>query len=70
MNEEVETFFLDAFTHPVTQEPYNIPPELKRASRRICQAFNIRGTCDPMWIANVIAYELGLGDGKSNFNKK
>jgi hypothetical protein len=55
-------FFKDAF------EEYNIPPKIKNASESICIKFNIYGICDPMYIVNSIAYELGIGDGCGNFN--
>lgn len=64
-----QEFFTEAFTNPVTREPYNIPEPLRIAATRICQSYGIRGTCDPMYIANVIAVELGLGDGFSNFKE-
>jgi hypothetical protein len=44
-----------------------IQPGLRKASERICQAYSIQGICDPGYIANVIAVELGLGDGRSHF---
>ena len=28
-----------------------------------------QGICDPMYICNVMALELGLGDGRSNFKE-
>lgn len=62
-----DPFFIEAFTDPMTGEPYAIPENLKRLSARICRSYGIRGSCDPMYIANIIAFELGLGDGKSNF---
>jgi hypothetical protein len=43
------------------------PPDIRSAAVRICQAYGIRGICDPGYIANVIAHELGRGDGLSNF---
>lgn len=64
-----EEFFAEAFTDPVTREPYRMPATLRTAATRICQSYGIRGTCDPMYIANVIAVELGLGDGLSNFRE-
>uniref|UniRef100_A0A6M3K0E2 Uncharacterized protein n=1 Tax=viral metagenome TaxID=1070528 RepID=A0A6M3K0E2_9ZZZZ len=60
-------FFDRAFTDPVTDIPYAIPPDLRRLAERICRSYGIRGICDPMYIANIIALELGRGDGKSNF---
>jgi predicted NAD-dependent protein-ADP-ribosyltransferase YbiA (DUF1768 family) len=60
-------FFDKAFFNELAQEPYKIPADLRRASERICLAYGIRGICDPMYIANVIAAEIGRGDGRSNF---
>lgn len=60
-------FFDDAFTNPTTKVPYDVPKDLRRLSERLCRSYGIRGCCDPMYIANVIAVELGLGDGYSNF---
>lgn len=68
LNDENEAHWNEAFTNPVTQEPYQIPENLKRVATRICQSYGIRGICDPMYIANVIAVELRLGDGQSHFN--
>lgn len=65
-----EAFFNAAFTHPVTGKPYSIPTNLRRVSERLCRSYGIRGSCDPMYISNVIAVELGLGDGLSHFNEK
>lgn len=66
---EIEDFFKEAFTNPVTRQPYDVPEDIKRLSRRLCQSYGIKGICDPMYIANVIAMELGRGDGQSNFWK-
>jgi hypothetical protein len=60
-------FFDKAFFNELAQKPYQIPADLRRASERICLAYGIRGICDPMYIANVIAAEIGRGDGQSNF---
>lgn len=46
----------------------NVPEALKTAALRIVHAYAIGGICDPMYIANVIAKELGMGDGLSNFD--
>ena len=44
------------------------PENLRRLTERLCRAYGItRGICDPMYIANVIASELGLGDGHGHF---
>lgn len=55
-------FFQKAF------EGYNVPLSIRMASEEICQEFNITGICDPMYISNVIAKELGIGDGCHHFN--
>lgn len=47
-----------------------VPQDIRTAARRVVQAYNIQGICDPLWIANVIAKEMGRGDGMSNFTKK
>lgn len=62
-----EEFFNEAFTNPVTRQPYVIPNNLRNAATSIVRSYGIKGICDPMYIANVIALNLGLGDGKSNF---
>lgn len=70
LNAQNEAFFKEAFTDPLTRAPYQIPEDLKRLARRLCQSYGIRGVCDPMYIANVIAFELGLGDGRSHFHHR
>jgi len=62
-----DEFFKKAFTDFVTRKPCKIPENIKNASIQICKAYNINGICDPMYIANIIAKELNLGDGKNNF---
>lgn len=47
----------------------NIPEDIKKIAIRICDAYGIRGICDPVYICNIIAVEQGRGDGKSNFTK-
>ncbi|HHW36819.1 MAG TPA: hypothetical protein GXX18_06200 [Bacillales bacterium] len=47
---------------------YSVPSNIRMTSEEICKEFNINGICDPMYISNVIANELGLGDGCGNFN--
>ena len=50
----------------------NIPERVKRAIKRIYNAYpedcTPNGICDPLYIMNVICFELGIGDGKGNFN--
>ena len=61
-------FFREAFTNPMTGTPQNVPADIRKLSERLCRSYNIRGICDPMYIANVIALELGRGDGMGKFN--
>lgn len=46
-----------------------IPDAIRRPAETFCQVFNIQGSSDPMYIANVIAFNLGLGDGRGSFNE-
>ena len=62
-----EEFFTEAFTNPVTRQPYDVPADIRKLSIRICRSYDICGICDPMYIANVIAVELNRGDGQGNF---
>lgn len=62
-----QDFLTEAFTNPVTREPYNVPADIRAAAEHIVGSYGIRGICDPMYIANVIAMHIGRGDGKSNF---
>lgn len=59
--EESKKFFDEAF------KGNNPPKNLRRISERICTSYGITGICDPMYICNIIALELGFGDGQSNF---
>lgn len=65
--DNLEDFFREAFTDPTTNKPYKIPDNLKQAAIDICRSYSISGICDPMYIANIIAERLDLGDGFSNF---
>ena len=51
-----------------------VPEKVKNAIKRIYAAYPPhclpQGTSDPMYMMNVIALELGIGDGKGNFNLK
>lgn len=44
-----DDFFNEAF------KGYVIPEDIKHAAMHICNAYGIKGICDPMYIANVIA---------------
>jgi hypothetical protein len=49
-----------------------VPERVKNALKRIYGCYPKeclpQGLSDPMYIMNVIAYELGIGDGQGNFN--
>jgi len=50
----------------------NPPEKVKAAIKRVYSSYPAecmpQGLSDPMYIINVIAYELGIGDGKGNFD--
>jgi len=46
----------------------SLPPTLRTFAEGFCTRFEVRGICDPMYCANVAAFETGLGDGSGNFN--
>jgi len=46
-----------------------VPDDIRRLSERLCRSYGINGICDPMYIANVIAAELGRGNGLGLFTK-
>lgn len=50
----------------------HVPEKVKNAIKRIYNAYPPdclpQGLADPMYIMNVIALELGIGDGKGQFN--
>ena len=50
----------------------NVPEKVKNAIKHVYWAYPDKclpqGLCDPMYIMNVIAHELGIGDGQGNFN--
>ena len=49
-----------------------VDPRIKKAIMRVYESYPMKcmpnGTCDPMYIMNVIAMELGIGDGCGKFN--
>lgn len=63
MNQDKKDFYDQAW------QGCNHPEDLKRLSERICNAYGINGICDPAYIGNVIAHELGFGDGRNHFKK-
>lgn len=46
---------------------HKVPTALKEMVEKILKTWTIRGLCDGMYIANVIANESGTGDGMSHF---
>lgn len=56
-----EEFFNEAFKNQ------NVPANIRKLAERLCRSYGIYGICDPMYIANVIAVELKLGDGFGDF---
>ena len=46
----------------------DVPADLRRLSEAICLTYDIRGICDPMYIANVAAATFGRGDGRGTFH--
>lgn len=63
-NKNDRDFFNEAFRGKT------VPQNLRKASERICRSYGINGICDPMYIVNLIAKELGLGNGQSHFNNE
>jgi hypothetical protein len=59
---ERQLFFKEAY-----KDMPPIPDDIRRAAEAIVMAYGIWGICDPGYIANTIALEMGRGDGKSNF---
>lgn len=49
----------------------HVPVEMRRALTRLWSSYpNMpRGTSDPMYMANVLAFEMGFGDGLGNFHE-
>lgn len=58
---ERQAFFNEAFKY------MKVPDDIRRAAEHIVTSYHINGICDPGYIANTIAMEMGRGDGKSNF---
>jgi hypothetical protein len=47
----------------------NVPIQIRALAERLCRTFTIRGICDPMYITNIVAFELGAGTGRSEFHQ-
>jgi hypothetical protein len=56
-----EEWFNEAFAN------IEIPADIRSAAERLVRSYGIGGICDPLYIANVIAKEIGRGDGLSHF---
>jgi len=54
-----------------TYKAPEVPEKVKNAIKRIYNAYPKdcmpQGLCDPMYIMNIIALEIGFGDGMGNF---
>lgn len=61
---DMREFFATAFAGET------VPPDIRRAAERVVASYGICGICDPMYIANIIAVELGRGDGNGRFYPK
>ena len=55
-------FFEEAFRDA------ELPQPLRTFAEAFCTRFEVRGICDPLYCANIAAFETGLGDGGGNFN--
>lgn len=58
------------FDKHLADAPSAIPGDLRSFSEAICTTFNIKGICDPLYIINCAAFELGRGDGKGHFHEQ
>lgn len=58
-------WFEEAFKHH--KDP--IPEDIRNVAVRIVETHDIRGICDPMYIANVTALEMKRGDGQGGFEQ-
>lgn len=45
----------------------NLPSDIRHFSEGFCKQFGVAGICDPAYVANVCAFELGRGDGRGEF---
>jgi hypothetical protein len=48
----ITDFYEEAFKN------YDIPYDIQEAAIRICNAYGIKGICDPVYICNIIASSL------------
>lgn len=45
----------------------SVPADMRALSEWFCTRFDVRGVCDPMYVANVAAVELQIGNGRGEF---
>lgn len=66
-----QEWFDDCFTQYDTKAqksvPAKVPKDIRQCAEAFCRVFNIKGVCDPMYLANCIAVKLGRGDGSGEF---
>lgn len=62
-----DLWFDEVFSDPESGKPYEVPADIRKFSEFLCREKGIEGSCDPMYIANITALELGYGDGRSHF---
>lgn len=62
-----DLWFEEAFADPCREHGTDVPRDIKECARSLCIQHDIRGISDPLYIANVIAFEMGRGDGCSVF---
>ena len=48
---------------------YDVPEQLKVRASAVAERFSLTGICDPMYVANMIAFKNGLGDGCGHFTE-
>ena len=64
--------YKDDYWNRVFEGNENVPEKVKNAIKRVYNVYPKncmpQGVSDPMYIMNTIAFELGIGDGKGNFN--
>lgn len=47
----------------------SVPAAIRRLALDFCATYGITGVSDPMYISNVVAHEVGLGDGQGHFEE-
>lgn len=44
-----------------------VPPVLRSFCEAFCKKYRLTGTADPLYVANVVASQMGFGDGAGTF---